>query len=324
MTSKTRFARALSGPNAGAVLEEDAAIARALEAPDLAWLHMPAHDPSSAEWIERHLGYLDRPIRSALIAEETRPRALPIETGLMLILRAINTNPGAEPEDMVSLRMWIDPARIVSLSRRPLASVAEVAEEIAAGRGPSRAGAFLCRLLDRLGASIETEISALVEETDALEDDVLRAQTPQLRGRITDARQRVVDLRRYLAPQRDALAVVAAARFGWLDKSDRRSLAELHDRMIRHVEELDATRDRLVVIRDELQHAQAERLNRNLYFLSVISAVFLPLGFLTGLMGINLAGMPGAEGEAAFWIFAGVLVVVVVVQVLVLRWLRLW
>ena len=39
-----------------------------------------------------------------------------------------------------------------------------------------------------------------------------------------------------------------------------------------------------------------------MYVLSVIAAVFLPLGFLTGLLGINVGGMPGADNAAAFWL----------------------
>ena len=324
MSDHIRFAYALSGPRAGAPLRDDAAIAAALQEPDLAWLHMQADAAASAAWVERHLGYLDRPVREALLADETRPRALPIDGGLMLILRGINTNPGADPEDMVSLRLWVDPARIVSLSRRPVASVADLATEAAAGTGPDRAGAFLCRLLERIDFRIEREIGSLEEETDALEEGVAREPSPDIRERIGEARAQVVDFRRYIAPQRDALSALAAMRFDWLTKSDRRSLHEAHDRMVRHVEELDATRDRLVVVRDELQNAQAERLNRNIYVLSVLSAVFLPLTFLTGMMGINLAGMPGAEWPGAFWAFAGLLVLVVLVQVLILRWLRLF
>lgn len=324
MSEHIHFAYVLSGSGAGSPLEEHDAIAAALQSPDLAWLHMQADNPASEHWIESYLDYLDRPIRSALIAQETRPRALSIDTGLLLILRGINTNPGADPEDMVSLRLWVDPARVVSLSRRPLHSVGDLSRETASGQGPNRAGAFICRLLTHLEDHIDDALDNLEEEADALEQDVLKGEELQLQGRITEARQKVITFRRHVAPQRDALAALAGMRFDWLTKSDRRSLHEAYDRMIRHVEELDAIRDRLALVRDEIANAQAERLNRNLYMLSVVSVVFLPLGFLTGLMGINLAGMPGAQSPGAFWVFAGFLVGVVVLLVAVLRWLRVF
>ena len=58
--------------------------------------------------------------------------------------------------------------------------------------------------------------------------------------------------------------------------------------------------------------ARTYRLNKNMYILSVISAIFLPLGFLTGLLGINVGGIPGAENVDAFWIFSGGLVTLVI------------
>ena len=51
-------------------------------------------------------------------------------------------------------------------------------------------------------------------------------------------------------------------------------------------------------------------MNRNMMVLSVVAAVFLPLGFLTGLLGINVAGMPGAQNPAAFWIVCGLLTLI--------------
>jgi len=54
-----------------------------------------------------------------------------------------------------------------------------------------------------------------------------------------------------------------------------------------------------------------------------VAALFLPLGFLTGLLGINVGGIPGAENPYSFWIFCGILVVLLTTQVwvfLVKKW----
>ena len=53
--------------------------------------------------------------------------------------------------------------------------------------------------------------------------------------------------------------------------------------------------------------SQAEQLNRRMYVLSIVAAVFLPLGFLTGLLGINVAGIPGSESPWGFLIFVALL-----------------
>lgn len=55
-------------------------------------------------------------------------------------------------------------------------------------------------------------------------------------------------------------------------------------------------------------------MNNRMFVLSIVAAVFLPLGFLTGLLGINVGGIPGADYEAAFYIFTVILVGIVAIQ----------
>ena len=56
--------------------------------------------------------------------------------------------------------------------------------------------------------------------------------------------------------------------------------------------------------------------------LSVIADIFLPLGFLIGLSGINIAGIPSAENPAAFAIFCAMLGMLVIAQILLFRKLK--
>jgi zinc transporter len=56
-------------------------------------------------------------------------------------------------------------------------------------------------------------------------------------------------------------------------------------------------------------------MDRTMYVLSIVAAIFLPLGFLTGLLGINVGGIPGAEYTGSFIIFCLVLVILVIFQI---------
>ncbi len=324
MSEHILSAHRLSGPAKGRPLDGEAGIVEALRHPDLAWVRMQTDHPGTRPWIAEHLSFLNPATTAALVAEETRPRATVIDDGLLLILRGVNTNPGADPDDMVSIRLWVDSARIVSLSRRQLASVADIMTTLAEGSGPDRAGSFVCALVTRLNDHIETYLRTLDDETDALEEEIIAEQTADMHSRITETRRQVVAFRRHVGPQRDALDRLANARLDMFSDDDRMVLREAHDRLVRTVEDLDAMRDRLQVVKDEISNAQAERLNRNLYILSLVSAMFLPLGFLTGLMGINLAGMPGAGHPAAFWLFTALLALIAVGLFFLLRRLRMF
>jgi zinc transporter len=310
MNTSTQYAYALSGPGAGKRLEAEKDILDILRAPELGWVHLRADDAEAQAWVRENITFVDPHAVTALIAEETRPRATPLEPGAIVILRGMNSNEGAEPEDMVSVRLWIDPARIVSMSRRPMVELREMAEDVEAGKGPQDAAGFLATLVERLNERIEDFLRELSDSCDTIEEKVAGGPDAALRGDITATRQRVIQFRRYISPQRDAVDRLLLARLSWFEATDLRRLMEAHDRLVRTVEDLDTMRDRLAVVKDELTNALSERLNQNLFLLSVITVIFLPLGFLTGLMGVNLAGMPGSNWPQAFWVFTGVLGIV--------------
>ncbi len=323
MTEFIHFALRLDGPTPGAELSDDD-VPKALEAEDLAWVHLSATNPESVPWLQRNLAYLPDPVHDALLAQATRPRVKFIGNGLLVILRGVNTNPGANPDDMVSIRLWVDPARIVSLSQRPLLSVQDLYTTIRSGKGPQEAGAFLADLIDRLTDRIGARGDMLEEIGEEIEDQILGGgDSTSLTSRLSETRHGLVLLRRFLPPQREAITLLASDKLHWIRDLARLQLSESHDALTRSIEGLDSLSERMDVVNDEIANAHSERLNANLYRLSILTAVFLPLGFLTGLMGVNLAGMPGANWEPSFWIFSAGLGVVFALQIYIL-WRMRW
>ena len=64
------------------------------------------------------------------------------------------------------------------------------------------------------------------------------------------------------------------------------------------------------------------KLNRNLYLLSVITAIFMPLTFITGLLGMNVDGIPGAGHPHAFALIVGLSAAIIAVQLILFRRFR--
>jgi zinc transporter len=285
------------------------------------WLHLDRTAEESRHWLSSDAG-LDPIVVDALLAEETRPRCASIDTGMLVILRGVNLNPGAEPDDMLTIRLWIDGHRVVSMSGRRVMSISDLRDQIEAGRGPRRPAGLLVRLADRLIDRMSPVIEALGDEADALEEEILESADRQLRQRLREVRHTAISLHRYLAPQRDVLARLQIEKQPWLDRQHRMSLREISDQLIRYVEDLEEIRERAAVLQDELMSHISEQMSRNTYLLSVVAAIMLPLGLLTGLLGINVGGIPGADSSYGFLAVCGVLVIVVVLEVVVFRRLR--
>lgn len=267
---------------------------------DLVWVHLDYGHADAIRWLSEESGLSELTVR-ALMADEPRPRLLTVGNGLLAILRGINTNEGADPEDMVSLRVWLDPDRIITVRRRRLASIAEIGERLKQGEGPRDTGDFLCDAAEGMVERIGETVGAFDDACDALESAMLDAGTRELRSKISELRRDVIAVRRYLAPQRDVMGRLPAERVEWLSDVHRARLREVGDRTTRCLEDLEAIRDRAMVTQEELNNRIAEQMNQTMYVLSIVAAIFLPLGLLTGLLGINVGGIPGTESPYAFW-----------------------
>lgn len=307
----------------GGILLGDDTLAQTLKSDTaLAWAHLDATHPGARAWLHENVGYLDQLILDALLAEETRPRVTEHERGLLIILRGVNLNEDEEPEDMISIRLWIDEHRIISMRRRRLKAVQDIRTRLEQGTGPKNSAEFLVMLATRLFQRMEPVLIELDQRTDDIEEKIVEKPDAGCRHEIVDIRKKAIMLRRYIAPQKDVISFLRVCDMNWVAGIHRRQLQEIHDRLTRYVEDLDAIRERAQIVKDELGNALADRMNKNMYLLSIVAAVFLPLGFLTGLLGINVGGIPGADNDTAFWVVSGLCAGFVVSLTLIFRWLK--
>lgn len=254
------------------------------------WLHLDLTASHTRDWIQENVPEI---AAAALVQAETRPRFEVEETGIILNLRGVNMNPGQDADDMVSLRIWVTDGTVISARIRKIFAIDDLRAQIEAGQPPRSQGGLLVRVAKGLVDRIETVSLALEARVDALEDAVAPADVAPLR-------RSVIKLRRYVGPQREALEDFAAAESGVLDAIQTARMREVANRAARIVEELDAARDRLVAVQDHMDAKAQARLTHNNYLLAIVAAIFLPLGFVTGLFGVNVGGIPGADAPWAF------------------------
>jgi len=286
------------------------------------WLHFDYTAPFSQDWMTQQSG-LDPLAADALLTEETRPRAVTLKDGLLIALRGVNQNPDSDPEDMVSIRLWIDDDRIISTRKRDLLSTQDILAQLENGTGPSNSAEFLVALTDRLVWRMSDTINLLEDRAGELESHALSEGHETLRFDLATLRRQTITLRRYLAPQREALNRLMVEKVSWLSETHRLEIRETSDRLVRHIEDIDAVRERAAITHEELLSRISEQLNERMYVLSIIAAIFLPLGFFTGLLGINVGGIPGADNPNAFLVFVALLVGIIALQLILFK-LKKW
>lgn len=276
------------------------------------WVHLDVESDKSRAWIqgEPSLGEL---VAEAITAEETRPRSVAMKDGLLMILRGITHIPGPEPNEMVSLRMWLSGERIVTARRWRLSTVDTVHAALQKGLGPRTSAEFLVTIAEHMADSVNPAIDELEDTIDVVEGYIPEAKDSELVNELAGVRRQAIQMRRHMGPLRDAFSHLLAERISWLGEAERGLLREVREQLSRHIEDLDAARERAQIAQDQLASKSRHQSQRAMYILALVTAMFLPLSFMAGLLGMNVGGLPG---EGSPFGFIGSLAVMAVVMVI--------
>jgi len=286
------------------------------------WVHFdltaPGTDARVGQLVPSHAAEI-------LLQPETRPRYLARGEATILILRGANFNPGQQSDDMVSLRLWAEDGLVITLRHRPVFAVRELQAELEDGvaltGGPA---ALISELVERLVDRIEQVSLKLDDDVDDMEEAILDPDCdPDVLKPLPQMRRAAIRLIRYLRPQSETLRKLEARTTEGPIALPPEEIRESANRAQRALEELDAVQHRLTALADHQYAQKADQLSRNGYGLSVVAAVFLPLGFVTGLFGMNVGGLPWTNTPSGFLIVCLGMAGAVAVVLAALRLLRL-
>lgn len=294
-----------------------------LEPHESVWLHWDRSHPQTQTWLRKDSG-LSEFVCDLMLEENTRPRLLALpDNELLLFLRGVNLNPGAEPEDMVSVRIFAAAQRVISLRLRSLRATDELIGLLTEGKGPKTASELLVYLAQLLTDKVQAVVSELTELVDDMEEriDADERYMPE-HGNMVHIRRRAAGMRRFLAPQREIYAQLTRSKMPWFVEDDADYWNELNNSLTRYLEELELTRERVGLVLEAEDRRLNERMNRTMYRFGIVTGIFLPMSFLTGLLGINVGGIPGSENPHGFMLACGLMVVVALGQMWLFKRLR--
>lgn len=289
---------------------------------EVLWLHLSRNEPEVEVWLEQGLK-VPEPTVELLVSESTRPRAFREDDALVGVMRGINFNPGAKPADMIAMQLWSDGVRLVTLRRHRMQSPRDVLAALDAGHGPRDAGRVITELVEALIVRMSSSIVDMNAEIDRMEAASEEGDAEVMLAKISQIRRNSLGLQRHMAPQHEALEIISRDAPAWFDEADRREIAESIDRLRRYLDDIDISKESALVLQDDIRARAVARSERTNYLLTIVAAIFLPLGFITGLLGINVAGMPGTDNGQAFWVVVGLCCIIFVMQ-LVLFWKWKW
>ena len=278
---------------------------------ELLWIHLSDNDAEVQAWLT-HEAKLPDYLVDALTAMETRPRCDQIGEGAYLNLRGRSEAQASMGDPLASLRIWATAGRVISVTRRPLTALDLVSRAVERGEIHDP-GDLIAEFAAAITTELDPEVADLGDALDDCEEELGADKIFTLRHNVTRVRVAAIGYRRFLSPQRAAIEKLAQLPVAWLEGDDRLHLAAAADRAARMAEELEAIRERAALMHEALSDLRAEQLDSRALILSIVALVFLPLTFLTGLLGMNVDGIPYAHAPWAFWGVVWVCVAIAVV-----------
>ena len=283
------------------------------------WVHLNCAATPAKGWLARQTR-LPEPIREALLESDPRTRLEPLGNAMLAVIG--DTAAGADPDPwhLTALHFYLDRHWLVSTRRRPASSASRLGRAVRAGLNVRSTAELMVWLLSHAADSIGERARELARETDRSEDEILAGHTAGPRERLGRARRRAARLRRQVALRPRSLDRMRSRLPGWVEENDRFDLLDALDRMETLVDELQAIEQREVGLEAEIAARLSEATNRNLYVLSIVTVIFLPMTLITGVFGMNVAGLPGLHDADAFWWVMLSMAAVPALFVLALRW----
>lgn len=275
---------------------------------ELIWIHLTLNEQQSQDWLTEKAG-LPEFVVEALTATETRPRCDQVGDGAFLNLRGRSDEAMAMSDPLASVRLWAVAGRVYSVTRRSLTAMPMVIDAVKRGEVHDP-GDLITEFAVAITNDLDPEVADLGDELDDCEADLDAERVFELRRAVTMTRVKAIGYRRFLNPQRTAIEKLAALPVSWLEDQDRLHLTAAADRAARMAEELESIRERSALMHETLTDLRSEQIDQRSLIISVVAMIFLPLTFLTGLLGMNVKGIPYADEP---WAFDGVLWVCVAI-----------
>lgn len=259
--------------------------------------------PEFKLWLKGELGEFN----SGLVTAPTsRSRCSVMDDRALVVLRVVR--PGAAPHDVGRqfLTIWIEKSRVIIASELNILDFLGLSKVEQTEYAPTTPADLIARLALRATDRLEPLIEMLGDRLDEVEESLITHRTEKAQDNLEQLRRTLISFRRLVWPQRDALSTLEVEDLSFFSDRDRLRLREAAMRTARIGDELQALSERAVLVHEEIIDDRAEQMNKAMLVLAAVTVIFSPLTLLTGLLGMNVSGIPFADSAAAFWVVCGV------------------
>lgn len=258
-----------------------------------------AKAPEFKAWLKREVGEF---FADLITVPSTRSRCTVFEDKALVVLRV--ARPGAEPEDVGRqlLSLWLERGRVIVAAEMNIVDFLGIAQWQRTRHAPISPADLVARLALRAADRIEPLTERLADRLDEVEEELVMEKLTDSRAKLAALRRTLINMRRLIWPQRDVLTTLEIEDLSFFTDRDRIRLREASQRTSRLGDEMQTLSERAGLVHEQLLDQRSEQMNRNMLILAAATVVLMPLTVISGVLGMNVAGIPFADNPHAFWI----------------------
>ena len=239
--------------------------------------------------------------------------------------RSVDYTAESEVVQTTDMGMFIGQNFVVTIHNSDMPSVEAVKQLVEIDGRPMMKGPgfFAHALFDALIQAILPTLDRMVDRADAIEEQVLTDPDQSALIALMSLKRSCLSLNRALAPQREVLNRLGRREFDVIGHGVDLYFRDLADDLVRVQASNDVIRERADTSLATYLSVVGNRQNEIMKVLSIVATVFLPLGLIAGLFGMNFDNMPGIGFRWGYHIIIGISVFAAAL-VAWMFWIKRW
>ncbi len=264
------------------------------------WLHFNLIDVRARDWIT-NCDRLPDVAKDLLLAVDPHIQLEIVEDGFMSVIGDLYYEFHADPDSLGLLRIYVDRNLMISVRTKPLKAIDGLRRNLYHGESIESPMDLMVHLLELLNDLFDRVVTDLREAVEDMEDQILKENFYADRHELSRVRRLLAQLRRHLNANRQVLNSRLMHHLpSWCSEIEESELIRNLDRLTAVTQDLDLVQERARLVQEEMASRLQETVNRNLYVLSIVTTVFLPITLITGIFGMNVGGLPWTENSLGF------------------------
>ncbi|TWU43796.1 Zinc transport protein ZntB [Novipirellula aureliae] len=286
------------------------------------WVDLDGRTTDSVEWLKNGSG-LPEQVIMRLLDESTLNHHEKFDDGLLLRFQTQVVSPAIGKSDSTSVGLWFERDRVISICSAPIPEIETLKTNVSKHQSSWAPLEILTCLINSNVSKLESLIVMVSERTDDLEEQILESIDDANSAQLDLVRRKTIRIRRQLLTLRNLLVFILSDHSLPISEDDRPAIESVTDRVRNYLEILEGCHERAHLLRDQIESQMNARLNQITYNLTIVATVFLPLSFLTGLLGMNVSGIPEQHDPQGFVVVCTSMVLIAISSWIYLRW-RKW